>query len=36
VDVTQFLALLAQQPDSVGWRIRQADNALRIELNIGC
>jgi hypothetical protein len=28
-DVTQYLALLAQQPDSAGWKIRQADS-LRI------
>jgi hypothetical protein len=29
-DVTQFLGLLAQQPDSAGWKVRQADHALRI------
>src|ERR1051325_3411351 len=29
-DVTQYLGLLAQQPDSAGWKIRQADDALRI------
>jgi hypothetical protein len=29
-DVTQFLGLLAQQPDAAGWKIRQADHALRI------
>ena len=29
-DVTQFLSLVAQQPDSTGWKIRQADHALRI------
>jgi Phage integrase, N-terminal SAM-like domain len=29
-DVTQFLGLLAQQPDSTAWKIRQADHALRI------
>jgi integron integrase len=29
-DVTQFLGLLAQQPDAEGWKVRQADHALRI------
>jgi Phage integrase, N-terminal SAM-like domain len=29
-EVTQFLGLLAQQPDSAGWKVRQADHALRI------
>ena len=29
-DVTQFLGLLAQQPDATAWKIRQADDALRI------
>jgi integrase-like protein len=29
-DVTQFLAVLAQQPDSAGWKIRQAAEALRV------
>ena len=29
-DVTQFLGLLSQQPESAGWKIRQADLALRI------
>jgi hypothetical protein len=29
-DVTQFLGLLAQQPESAAWKIRQADEALRI------
>jgi hypothetical protein len=29
-DVTQFLGLVAQQPDSAGWKVRQADHALRI------
>jgi hypothetical protein len=29
-DVTEYLALLGQQPDSAGWKIRQADDALRI------
>jgi len=29
-DVTQFLGLLAQQPDSAGWKVRQADHALQI------
>lgn len=29
-DVTQFLGLLAQQPDSAGWKVRQADQGLRI------
>jgi Phage integrase, N-terminal SAM-like domain/Phage integrase family len=29
-DVTQFLGLLAQQPESCAWKIRQADDALRI------
>jgi integrase len=27
---TQLLGLLAQQPDSAGWKVRQADHALRI------
>ena len=29
-DVTQFLGLLALQPESAAWKIRQADDALRI------
>jgi hypothetical protein len=29
-DLTQFLGLVAQQPDSAGWKVRQADHALRI------
>jgi hypothetical protein len=29
-DVTVFLGLLAQQPDAEGWKVRQADHALRI------
>ena len=29
-DVTSFLGLLAQQPDAEGWKVRQADHALRI------
>ena len=29
-DVTNFLGLLGLQPDSAGWKIRQADQALRI------
>jgi hypothetical protein len=28
--VTEFLGLLAQQPDAEGWKVRQADHALRI------
>ena len=28
--MTQFLGLLAQQPESAAWKIRQADEALRI------
>ena len=28
--VTQFLGLLAQQPDAEGWKVRQADHALRM------
>lgn len=29
-EVTEFLGLLAQQPDAAGWKVRQADHALRI------
>src|ERR1051326_2857182 len=29
-DVTNFLGLLGRQPDSTGWKIRQADQALQI------
>ena len=29
-DVTRFLGLMAIQPDSAAWKIRQADAALRI------
>src|ERR1051326_1137873 len=28
-DVTNFLGLLGRQPDSTGWKIRQADQALQ-------
>src|SRR6266404_6400800 len=31
-DVTAYLGLLALQPDSAAWKIRQADDALRILL----
>jgi integron integrase len=31
-DVSQFLGLQAMQPEATGWRIRQADHALRLLL----